>query len=80
MSKNLTEEVAKVKEVTEAAVKKVEDTAKDEETTKDVESIKKEGAEAGAATKSFFKEVGEFFAAIGHAIACFVKRLFTKKA
>jgi sorbitol-specific phosphotransferase system component IIBC len=47
--------------------------------TADKETKAKETTEAKVATKSFFKEVGDIFVAIGHAVACFFKRLFTKK-
>lgn len=68
-----------VKETVSDATKKIA-TAATETKAEESANVKKEGDEAKAATKSFFKEVGEFFGAIGKAIAKFFKKLFTKKA
>ena len=66
-----------VKKVVTETTKKVEEAAK-ETLAEDDASVSKEGKEAAVATKSFFKEVGEFFAAVGKAIAKFFRKLFKK--
>ena len=63
----------KTKKVTDKISKAAKETKEEEK-----ENVAKEAEEAKVATKSFFKEVGEFFLAIFKVIGKFFKKLFTK--
>lgn len=67
----------KAKELVTEVTEKVTTAAK-ETAIENGESVKKETDEAKAATKSFFKEVGEMFVAIFKAIGNFFKKLIKK--
>mgnify|MGYP003423749367 CR=1 FL=1 len=64
----------KAKELVAEVTEKITTAAK-ETAAENGESVKKEAGEAKAATKSFFKEVGEMFVAIFKAIGNFFKKL-----
>ena len=67
----------KAKELAAEVTEKVTTAAK-ETAAENGESVKKETEEAKAATRSFFKEVGEMFVAIFKAIGKFFKKLIKK--
>lgn len=68
----------KAKEVVAGAAEKVVTAAKETNAENGAE-VAKEAAEAGVATKSFLKEVGEMIVAALKYVGKFFKKLFTRK-